>query len=93
VSELKSQNEELNEQVNELNKRIGKSLRNSSRPPSSDSTSQRAKRPKKLKSDNRKGAQPGHKKHERALIPESDVDQVQRYFPAALCGCGGFRWQ
>ncbi|MDB4224670.1 IS66 family transposase, partial [Granulosicoccus sp.] len=89
VSELKNQNEELQEQVSELNERIGKSSRNSSRPPSSDSTSQRATRRKKPKSNKAKGAQPGHEKHERALIPESDVDEVQRYFPAASCACGG----
>ena len=23
------------------------------------------------------------------VIPENEVDQVQDYFPAALCGCGG----
>lgn len=89
VTELKSQNEELSEQVRELNDRIGKSSRNSSRAPSSDSTSQRAGRPKKPRSKNRKGAQPGHEKHERSLVPELDVDEVQRFFPATLCGCGG----
>lgn len=89
VTELKSQNEELSEQVRELNDRIGKSSRNSSRAPSSDSTSQRAGRPKKPRSKNRKGAQPGHEKHERSVVPELDVDEVQRYFPATLCGCGG----
>ena len=89
VTELKSQNDELREQVRELGERIGKSSRNSSRAPSSDSTSQRANRRKKPKSQKRQGAQPGHEKHERPLVPESEVDEVQRYFPAALCGCGG----
>ena len=88
VTELKGQNEELREQVRELGERIGKSSRNSSRPPSSDSTSQRKNRRKKPKSQKRQGAQPGHEKHERPLVPETDVDEVQRYFPAALCGCG-----
>jgi transposase len=89
VIELKTQNDELREEVRELGERIGKSSRNSSRPPSSDSTSQRAKRTKKPRSQNRKGAQPGHEKHERCILPESEVNSVQRYFPAALCGCGG----
>ncbi|ASJ71016.1 IS66 family transposase [Granulosicoccus antarcticus] len=89
VSDLKAQNEELVEQIRELNERMGKSSRNSSRPPSSDSTSQRANRKKKPRSTKRKGAQPGHEKHERPLVPESDVDQIQRYFPTAACGCGG----
>ncbi len=89
VAETNAKNEELVEQVRELNERIGKSSRNSSRPPSSDSTSQRANRRKKPRSAKRKGAQPGHDKHERALLPERDVDQIQRYFPAGACGCGG----
>ena len=89
VTDLKGRNEELQEQVRELGERIGKSSRNSSRPPSSDSTAQRKNRSKKPKSQKRKGAQPGHQKHERPLVPETDVDEIQRYFPAALCGCGG----
>jgi transposase len=89
VTELKGQNEELRDEVRELSDRIGKSSRNSSRPPSSDSLSQRAKRRKKPRSVKRQGAQPGHEKHERPLVPETEVDEVQRYFPAALCGCGG----
>lgn len=90
VSELQSQNEQLTAQVEELNERIGKSSRNSSRPPSSDSISQRAqRRPKKPRSTRNKGAQPGHKKLERELMDDSCVDQTQRYFPHNQCGCGG----
>ena len=55
VTDLNARNEELAEQVRELNERMGKSSRNSSRPPSSDSTSQRAKRPKRPRSTKRQG--------------------------------------
>jgi len=76
VTELNGQNEELREQVRELGERTGKSSRNSSRPPSSDSVSQRKNRRMKPKSQKRQGAQPGHEKHERPLVPEADVDEV-----------------
>ena len=80
---------ELKSQVSELLERLGKSSRNSSRPPSSDSPSQRAKRRKKPPSSRRQGAQPGHARHERALLDEQAVDQVKRYLPSGTCTCGG----
>ena len=80
---------ELKTQVAELLERVGKSSRNSSRPPSSDSPSQRAKRRKKPGTGRRKGAQPGHDRHERALLDEQKVDHVERYIPPATCPCGG----
>ena len=60
----------------------------SSKPPSTDSAAQRAKRRKKRRSGRSQGAQPGHSKHERALVPSEDVDQVERFYPNAHCGCG-----
>ena len=83
------ENEELREQVAELLERAGTSSRTSSKPPSSDSPSQRAKRPGKRRTGRSKGAQAGHEKHERAALPESEVDEVRRYFPPGRCRCGG----
>ena len=81
---------ELTRRLDELVAQQGSSSRNSSRPPSSDSPEQKAKRPRQRKASSRAhGGQPGHPKHERALLPESEVDQVEHYFPDAKCSCGG----
>ncbi|PID62204.1 MAG: hypothetical protein CSB44_03665 [Gammaproteobacteria bacterium] len=86
IDELWSVVEDLRQQVEELTARIGKSSRNSSRPPSSDSQSQRAKRRRRKKSSRSQGAQPGHKRNERSLDPESSADAIERCFPE------GGRW-
>jgi len=71
-------------------KSTGKHSGNSSMSPSSDTAAQRGKRKKRKRSDRARGAQPGHKKHERAIIEpnESQGDTVTRYFPDAQCSCG-----
>lgn len=87
---LQAEVAELKTQVEELLDRAGKSSRNSSLPPSSDSTAQRAKRPKrKRKSSRGKGAQPGHDGHFRELLDEAELDGVERHLPTAQCSCGG----
>ena len=88
VERVTSENEELREQVTDLLERGGKSSRTSSKPPSSDSPAQRASRPGERRTGRSKGAQPGHEKHERAALPETDVDEVRRYFPPGRCRCG-----
>lgn len=95
--QLKRDNEQLKEDVTELTQRLdtlveqlGSSSRNSSKPPSSDSPEQKAKRCGSYKKTGRsKGGQPGHSRHERATIPEHEVDQVEKYFPQQRCQCGG----
>ncbi len=75
-------------QIDELLERIGKSSRNSSRSPSSDSPAHKAKRSGKPPSLRQQGAQPGHKKHQRERLQESQVDEIKRYFPPSHCTCG-----
>ena len=89
VGELEEQVESLQKQLEELLGKWGSSSRNSSNPPSSDSPEQRAQRPKRQSSGRSRGGQPGHPRHERALLPESEVDAVEQYFPASQCACGG----
>ncbi len=60
----------------------------SSKPPSSDTPEQRAKRRKKRRSGKAQGAQPGHPKHERALVAETEVNRFERFFPEGGCACG-----
>ena len=92
VSLVKAQQveiESLKADIEELKKTLGRSSRNSSKAPSSDTPEQRKKRQYKPRSPRSQGAQPGHKKHERALLPEDQVDHIKRYFPQDHCHCGG----
>ena len=60
---------------------------NSSKAPSSDSPRSRVQRRKRPRSTRAQGAQPGHEEHERAFVPESEVDAVERFFPAECDHC------
>lgn len=63
---------------------------NSSTPPSQDRLSGKAQREFRRKpSDKQRGAQPGHVRNTRKIVPESDVDQIERHFPDTRCACGG----
>ncbi len=64
-----------------LEERLNKSSRNSSRPPSSDGPAVPKGKAKKKPSGRRPGGQPGHKRHERALVPVEDVDKVVSLVP------------
>jgi len=81
--------DELEAEVERLRSRAGRSSRNSSMPPSSDAPEHRSKRNRKPRSQRKKGAQPGHDKHERALLPEDQVDHCHVYLPSSQCDCGG----
>lgn len=89
ITLLEGQVESLQKQLQELAEKLGSSSRTSSKPPSSDSPEQRSQRPKRPGSDRNKGGQPGHTRHERALLPEDKVNQTHTYLPESLCQCGG----
>ena len=78
-----AQIDDLLTKIEALESRIYGSSRNSSRAPSSDSPEQRAKPPRKPRSARKQGAPPGHPRHERRLLPTSEVDQIEIYYPAA----------
>jgi transposase len=61
---------------------------NSSKPPSSDGPG-RPNRAQRRASQRKRGAQPGHKGHSRAMLDESEVDRLVDCKPAATCECGG----
>lgn len=74
--------------IAELEARLAKSPQNSSLPPSSQHP--HAKPPTaKPKSQRRRGGQPGHKKHERTLIPVEQCAAVHDHRPQKCRGCGG----
>ena len=80
--------DELRQRVRDLEDQLALDSVSSSKPPSTDSPQQRAKRRKKPRSGRTQGAQPGHTKHERALVPLEDVDTVERIYPDSHCPCG-----
>ena len=78
--------------IEKLEEQLNTDSTNSSQPPSSDSPKKRAERRKKPCSKRAQGAQPGHPKHERTLVAEAEVDEVQRFFPENRCDCGSPLW-
>lgn len=65
----------------------GKTPQNSSLPPSTQHPHAKPPR-KKRKSNKRRGGQPGHPKHQRALIPTDQCNQVHSLKPKACRRCG-----
>jgi transposase len=73
--------------IAELEARLSKTPQNSSLPPSSQHP--HAKPPREKSASKRKrGGQPGHKKHERPLIPTEACDEVQSLKPPQCRRCG-----
>lgn len=66
---------------------VKKTPRNSSLPPSSEHPHAKPI-PEKPKSTRKPGGQPGHPKHERALIPTKDCQAMIPCKPAVCRGCG-----
>ena len=81
IAELKAELEDLRRQVK------GKTPQNSSLPPSSRHPHSRPPSGKR-KSKRKRGGQPGHKKHERELIPAENCDEVQTLKPTDCRRCG-----
>ncbi|MDC0710486.1 IS66 family transposase [Stigmatella sp. ncwal1] len=79
---------QLEQENARLRERQGQNSTNSSRPPSSDAPGTvRAK--KKKRRGRRPGGQPGHPKHERALVPKESVDEVVDVLPKHCPQCQG----
>jgi transposase len=72
--------------VKELEQQIGRSSRNSSLPPSRDSSEARKERPKKKGAGRRQGGQPGHRGQHRPMV--ANPDRVETYWPSECGGCG-----
>lgn len=70
-----------------LEERLGKNSTNSSKPPSSDPPSVK-RRPPAAASGRKRGGQPGHGRHSRALVPPERVRQVLVCKPPACRRCG-----
>jgi transposase len=79
--------ESLLERIGELEARVGVNPRNSSLPPSTQHPHAKPAT-RKPKSKKKRGGQPGHKKHERTLIPSDQCDDVQPLKPTECRRCG-----
>lgn len=77
----------LEERVRELEARLGQDSSNSSRPPSSDPIHLK-RRPPRRPSGRRRGGQPGHQRHLRAIVPPERLDAVVECRPSACRRCG-----
>jgi transposase len=80
---------QLQREVAELKARLDRDSTNSSVPPSAAHPHAKPT-PAKPTSKRRRGGQPGHPKHERALIPAADCQAVVPCVPTACRRCG--RW-
>jgi len=79
---------QLIERVKLLEERIRLDSSNSSKPPSSDGPG-RPNRAQRRASVRKRGAQPGHKGHSRAMLDEAEVDRLVDCKPTPVCECGG----
>jgi transposase len=73
-----------------LEENLKTNSKNSSLPPSMDiRKNKKSEKPKKNNKKKRKqGAQPGHKGIHRSLLPESEVDHIEKHKPIKQCDCG-----
>jgi transposase len=85
IAQLLAQVEALTARVAELEARLSQNSSNSSKPPSSDAPG--ASRTPKKPTGRRPGGQPGHKKHERVLLPPEQVQHFVDLVPQHCKGC------
>jgi transposase len=85
IVELMAKVEALTARVAELEARLSQNSNNSSKPPSSDAPGT-SRQPKK-RTGRRPGGQPGHKKHERSLLPPEAVQHFVELVPQECKSC------
>ena len=87
IRALLARNAQLEKRVAELEAKLGKNSGNSSKPPSTEHPHAKPE-PKKPKSKRRRGAQRGHRKFERTLIPTAECHDVVVCKPDECRCCG-----
>src|SRR3954470_9324842 len=78
---------QLEQRIADLEERLNTNSTNSSKPPSSDPPSVK-RRPPTAPSGKRRGGQPGHRRHTRALVPPEQVHETFDCKPAHCRRCG-----
>ena len=86
IKTLQVELEAAQKQMAELEARLGETSQNSSRPPSSDPP-HLPPRPRRQASERKRGAQPGHPRHERALLDAEAVNDVIEHRPDECPKC------
>src|SRR6516162_4595025 len=80
---------ELEKTIAELQVRLNLNSTNSSKPPSTDPPAVKLKRrPPVPPSGRKRGGQPGHKRHTRALVPPEQLRETFEVKPTHCQGCG-----
>jgi transposase len=77
---------EQKKEIDFLRERLNANSTNSSLPPSRDI---KKKKQNKVKSGRKQGGQPGHKAHQRTMIPSDQVTDIIDCKPVDVCDCGG----
>lgn len=85
---LVRQVEQLTQRVAELERQLGRNSGNSSQPPSTDRPDQKPEKTPCSWSGRKRGAQPGHPKAQRALIPTDQCDHIEHHKPDHCARCG-----
>jgi transposase len=85
VIELKKENAHLKEENARLKEQLNTNSKNSSLAPSRDIKKKKQNKPS---SGRQRGGQPGHKGHQRTLLPIDEVDSVIVCPPQSHCVCG-----
>ena len=85
IIELKEEMTQLKEENTRLKEQLNTNSKNSSLPPSRDLKKKKQNKPK---SGRQRGGQPGHKGHQRALVPIEKVTSVIVCPPQRHCDCG-----
>jgi transposase len=89
IRTLLAENAELRARIEELERQLQrKTPRNSSLPPSAQHPHSKPPRKKTPKGKRKPGGRPGHRKHERALIPSQACDDLQSLKPTSCRRCG-----
>src|SRR3954447_6768780 len=79
----------LEKRIAELEARLNLNSTNSSKPPSTDPPAVKLKRrPPVPPSGRKRGGQPGHKQHTRALVPPERLRETFEVKPTQCRGCG-----
>src|SRR5437763_1063373 len=79
----------LEKRIADLEARLNLNSTNSSKPPSTDPPAVKVKRrPPAPPSGRKRGGQPGHKRHTRALVPPEQIREIFEVRPSLCKGCG-----
>ena len=87
IAAMQAPIEALRAEVRDLQARLDADSTNSSKPPSSDPLHVK-RRPPRAPSGKRRGGQPGHPRHARALVPPERLSAAVDCMPAACRRCG-----